>query len=367
MADLQAAQKSLSEQVASGAITPQAAQAELRRLQLDSSKQSLSQQVMSGGINQAQADNELNRLSGLGDSDLASIYGTGALPAGQTQSSTPLVPGQNQPGLTLPNVGFNGEMPLKTGQDAINAGFNTAYQGNIAGNILNNPNQISQFGSQNTSVGPDGQPIVTQVLSKENQDVVSGIQGGAVSANQALGGMLGGGAFSSAYTAGEGVPMSNYETAYEKQLTQGTAEQKAREREQLDQTLTQRGIPVGSKAYSQQMGDLDTRYDKIFSNARNQAVTSGNQFQLQSLPTLSSVGQAGFMQPNFTPFSGQGYNAPSATDVFGLTSQLDLQQQQLDFQKSQAKGSGGGGGGGGGSSRPPSAGASPFGSRPPGS
>ena len=366
MADLQAAQKSLSEQVASGKITPQAAQAELRRLQLDSSKQNLSQQVMGGGINQAQADAELSRLSGLGDSDLASIYGTGELPPGQTQSSTPVVPGANQPGLTLPNVGFNNEMPLKTGQDAINAGFNTAYQGNIAGNILNNPNQTSQFGSQTTSVGPDGQPIVTQVLSKPNQDVVSGIQGGAVSANQALGGMLGGGAFSSAYTSGEGVPLSNYETAYEKQLTQGTEEQKAREREQLDQTLTQRGIPVGSKAYSQQMGDLDTRYDKIYSNARNAAVTSGNQFQLQSLPTLSSVGQAGFMQPNFQGFTGSGYQGPNAVDVFGLTTSADLQQQQIDKMKNQ-NGGGGGGGGGGGSSRPASAGASPFGTRPPGS
>lgn len=364
MADLVSAQQALSQQVASGAITPQAAQAELRRQMLEKSKGDLSQQVQGGGINQAQADAELGRLSGMDYGALSGNYGVGPLPGGQTQSSTPIVPGANAPGLTLPNVGFNNEMPLKTGQDAINAGFNTAYQGSIAGNILSNPNQTSQFGSQNVSIGPDGQPQVTQVLSKPNQDVVSGIQFGAVKANDALGGMLGGGAFGSAYTSGEGVPLSNYETAYEKQLTQGTAEQKQREREQLDQTLTQRGIPVGSKAYSQQMSDLDTRYDKIFSNARNQAVTSGNQFQLSAINPLAAVGQGGFMQPNFQGFQAQQYQGPNATDIFNIQTSAQLQQQQIDKMKNQN--GGGGGGGGGGSSGGGSPGL-PFSSGPPGS
>lgn len=353
MADFVTAQQALNQQVQSGAITPQQAQAELRRQMLDKSRGDLSQQVQGGGINQAQADAELNRLSGLGYNDLSGLYGNipGFAP-GQTQSSTPVVPGANQPGLTLPNVGYNNEMPLKTGQDAINAGFNTAYQGSIAGNILSNPNQISQFGQQNVSIGPDGQPVVTQTLSKPNQDVVSGIQGGAVSANQALGGMLGGGAFSSAYTSGQGVPLSNYETAYEKQLTQGLDDQRTRDRERTDQTLTQRGIPIGSKAYSQSMSDLDKRYDEKFQNARNAAVTAGNQFQLSAINPLAAIGQGGFLQPNFSPFASVGYNAPSASDIFNITTQANLQQQQIDKMKNQNSGGGGGGGGGGGSSRP---------------
>ncbi len=366
--DLVTAQQALSQQVASGAITPQQAQAELRRQMLAQAQGNLNNQVQSGGINQAQADQEYGRLSGLDYGGLSGSFSElngMSLPAGQTQSGTPLVPGANQQGLTNPNVGCNGEMPLKSGQDAINAGFNTSYLGQIQGNLLTNPNQINQFGQQNVSIGPDGQPTVTQVLSKPNQDVVGGIQGNSVTANQALGGMLGGGAFGSAYTSGEGVPLSNYEKAYEKQLTSGFDEKKAREREDLDQQLAQRGIPVGSRAYSNSMGDLDKRYDEIFSNARNSAVTAGNQFQLQALNSLAQVGQAGFLQPNFQGFAPVGYNQPNASDIFNVTTNANLQQQQLDIQRQQLKKTGGGGGGGGGGSSTPAG--VPFSSGPPGS
>lgn len=342
------------------------------------------QMVAAGQINQSQMDMELQRLSSMEPDAIKQQYpefaGVQAPPGteGSTVSGPATVPGPVTPSTTLPNIGVNNEMPLNTGQEVINAGFNVGRLGTTAGNILTNPNQVSQFGSQFTTVDPlTGQPKVEQVLSEPNQQVVGGIQGNAVSANQALGGILGGGVFGSLTNGGAGVPQSNYENAIYNQLTRGQDEQKAREKEQLDQTLANRGIPVGSKAYSTAMADLDTRYDKIFSGARNQAVTGANSQALSASQVLSGLGGQGFMQPNFQGFQSVGYQQPNAEQVFGqvqsnalsnrqITSQEEMLQKQLDQQWKLAnlKPSGGGGGGGSSSS---GGGTSPFRDRPPGS
>lgn len=333
------------------------------------------QMVGAGQITNAQMEAELNRLNSLDPEAIKQAYPefqNVQAPPGTTGSpfaGPALVPGPVSPNSTLPNVGFNNEMPMGTGQELINAGFNVGRLGTTAGNILTNPNQVNQFGSQMTTIDPaTGQPTVTQVLSEPNQQVLGGIQNNAVSANQALGGLLGGGVFGSLTNGGAGVPQSNYENALFGQLTRGLDEQKMREREQLDQTLTNRGIPVGSKAYSTSMGDLDKRFDNIFSQAKNQAVTGANSQALSASQVLSGLGSSGFLQPNFQGFQSVGYQQPNAENVFGLVANNNLGLKQLEQQWKLAnlKPSGGGGGGGGGGGTP-SAGRSPFNSGPPGS
>lgn len=65
-------------------------------------------------------------------------------------------------------------------------------------------------------------------------------------------------------------------------LTRNVDSQQAQEQEQLSQTLRNRGIPVGSDLYNQQMQQFNDRYDTIRSNARNSASVLGLQ-ELQGL------------------------------------------------------------------------------------
>lgn len=312
---------------------------------LQAAKDSLTQQVARGDIQQWQADAEYNRLAGL---------------AAQTS----------------PTV--NPNTPLVTAADVLNTTSQAAQGGAVAGNLLTNANQVNPFGSQNVSVDPiTGQPIVTQGLSQGNQNVVNGIQGSSVNASNVLGGLLSGGAFNNAVNAAgaQSGPSSELMDAIYGSLTKDTENQYKREREQAEQTLANRGIPIGSEAYSNYMKDLDTRYNDIRSNARNQAVQQGyntsisqqgaNTNSLNALTgtfnPLNSLSAGGYFNPNFQGFQSVGYNQPDVGQVFntltghqiateGNTSAMDIAK----FNASQLKG---GGGGGSGSS---SAGRSPF-------
>jgi len=334
---LAAARANLQQQVASGGITQGQADAELNRLTkeiqalppaLQDAKANLQQQVTSGGINQAQANNELIRLQGL---------------ANQSQP-------QVSPGLKL-----------DTASDVFNATSEVARGATPAGNILTNPNVSNPLGGQTVSIDPvTGQPIVNQTLSQGNQQALSGIQGSSNAGNQSLQGLLGGGLlgnFTNPAPAGGPAPMSNFGQAIYNQLTSGLDKQKSRDREQLDQTLSNRGIPVGAEGYTNMMGDLDKRYDDIFSSARNQAVMGDVSASTGLLSPLSQIGQSGFIAPNLPGFNSVQYQQPDVGSIFGqltgaqLTregyeNELKKQQMAIDAQNK----SGGGGGGGGGSS-----------------
>lgn len=58
-------------------------------------------------------------------------------------------------------------------------------------------------------------------------------------------------------------------------LTRGVDESKNREREQLSQTLNNRGIPIGSDLYNQQLQEFDKRYNTATLDARAQATAMG--------------------------------------------------------------------------------------------
>ena len=271
--------------------------------QLQQAQSNLSAQVAGGLISQGQMDAELNRLR----------MQTNPAGAGMSFSSP---------------------------SDVINTTFGAAATGQQQGNLLTNPNQVNPFGSQTVTFGPDGQPTVTQGLSQGNQNVVGGIQGNAQAANSGLNPLIG-------YLSGMGGD-SAYQDAYYNQLTKGFGDQKAREGEQLSQSLAQRGIPVGSAAYNDQMKQFNTRYDDMYSNARNQAITGSSQQALQSAGLLSGIGQAGFMNPSFQGFTPVGYQQPDIGGLFGTLTQQGIANAQIAAQNRNR----GGGGGGGGSSRP---------------
>lgn len=238
---------------------------------------------------------------------------------------------------------------LGTPQDVINVGTQLGKNNTQIGNQLNNPNQINPFGSQTTTYDANGTPTVTQSLSQPNQQILGGVQQGSVTSNQVLQQLLGGFQSLTGEAGANGpAPQSNYESAVFQQLTRDLDKNKAKDQEQLSQTLSNRGIPMGSQLYNDQMAELNKRYDDQFANARSQAVTQGTNTALGAIPTFSQTGQSGFMTPSFQGFQGQGYQGIDTQSLFNQLQNTNLSQQQLDFNKSQA-----GKSNGGGSSKPP--------------
>lgn len=252
---------------------------------------------------------------------------------------------------TVPTNPQYSNVPLTSASDVFNATSNVGKNSSVAGNMLTNPNQVNPFGSQSISYDPvTGAPTVTGTLSKGNQGVLNSVQGNANLSGDALNKIFSTGALGSLTgntKNGKVAPMSNYEQAVYNKLTFGQADQQKREQAALDQELAQKGITQGSALWNDQQKQLKTRYDQIYSNAKNDAVTSGvNQLQ-GFIPSLSSVNQSGFMNPNFTGFQSVAYQQPDVGGVFNTLTQKDLTQQQINKTKSS-----GGGGKSSGSSGP---------------
>ena len=320
---LQQAWADLQGQVERGWIPQAAAMAEFERLKttpiaasgtpalspgLTQAQNDLQSQVAKGWITQGQADAEMGRLKGL------------------EASTGPQYPSN---------------LPLKTAGDVISSQFDISQAGQIAGNTLTNPNQFNPFGNQTTSFDPiTGQPIVRQELSGANQQVISGVQGGAVKATDVLNSLLGGGAFQSLTNpsgASGPQPISNFEQSVFNRLTYGIDDQKAREGEQLSQTLANRGIPVGSDLYNDQMKQFNDRYDQIFQTARGQAVEQGTGQQLQSLSPLFSIGQGGYYAPSFQGFSPVNYGQTDVNQLFSTLQGTELGKLQISSAEKIAK------------------------------
>lgn len=301
---------------------------------LNAAKRELQQQVGTGqyNISQGQADAEYNRLA--------------------SQQMNPSVSGVS---LGNPN-------------DVINTQLGLNRQQALQGNTLTNPNQYNPFGQQTTTIDPiTGQPTVTQGLSGANQQAVGGIQNSGINASQVLQSILGNGqngTFGALSGGGNNGQLSQYSQSIYDQLTKGVMDQKAREQEQTEQSLANRGIPVGSQDYRNVMKDFNVRYDDIISNAKNQAVTGGVSAATNLLPGLSSIGQSGYIQPSYQGFQSVPYGQVDVNQLFSTLTSKEIAQMQSDTQRSLA---GGRGGGGGGSSTPALRANNPAFAAPPGS
>lgn len=140
---------------------------------------------------------------------------------------------------------------------------------------------------------------------------------------------------------------SGLENAVFGQLTQGVDQQRTQDTEELKQKLADQGVPMGSDLYNNQLQQLNNRYDQIFANAHNQAVTQGTNASISGINALSGVTQANAAQL-------------SPEQVFQLLTQkaLGTKQNQIAQQNANTAGFAAhhkGSGGGGGSSNTPSA------------
>ena len=190
------------------------------------------------------------------------------------------------------------------------------------------------MGSTTATVDKSGNVSTTQSLSPGQQGVLSGLEGSSQGALGTLQGVVSNPGFFQNWAQNPD-STQGYEDAFFNHLTgagksTGLDATYARDKEQLDQTLANRGIPVGSKLYNDQMAQLNDRYDTQKADYRNQAVTGGigafNQGQqnmFQGANTLSGIGQSGFF--NQQPLDAAG--------LYGQNQGYRLGQQQMQSQQ----------------------------------
>ena len=340
---------------------------------------------------------------------------------------------------------------FKNQQDIFNAEKSVAGDEARTNLALNNPNVTTPMGGSTTTVNPDGTINVNQYLSPEQQKLYEGGTGITSMAQDLAKGRLSGGQFATDFNPtltdrpvdvrggpGEFNPNLTTRTAtgdlvadrariedqVYKNLTRNLGRQYKEERDQIEQTLANRGIPLdpNSDLYKKTIRDLDERYDQIRENALTQATQIGgeeygrsvgigetmraNDYDIQSgthgtnmndwlnrfnagetarandynlgagirgINFNEAAGLPGFgsglMVPNLQPFQGVNYDVPNPTDIFTAFQNNKQAQQALDLQKKQLAAStaiarmaaGGGSGGGSSAQQAPN----PFNSTPP--
>ena len=206
-----------------------------------------------------------------------------------------------------------------------------------------NPNYNTAFGSQNVTYDENGNPVFNQTLSDANQQLVEGGQNlsrqGQGIASNALN------SFTPFQPQDLSAERDRIEGSIYGRLTRDVDSDYAREKEQLEQTLHNRGIPLDPQdpAYQRWMGDLDRKYRDIKENARSQAVEmGGNELtrsfgiergaQQQQFADIAGVSQLGYgyMAPQLP-----GYQAP--TYQLSNPSALQAQNQQLALERFTAQ------------------------------
>lgn len=145
-------------------------------------------------------------------------------------------------------------------------------------------NQLRKGGGGTTGAT---NPNTGQVQTASEGTVTGDTRGNAANASGVFNNLLQG---AYAGLTDPNAPPSAYQTSLYNQLTQGFAPQQSQDKEQLGQTLANRGIPVGSEAYKNEMNRFDQNWNQKYSTAQNQAVTDNVTATNQGLQTLGSYG-----------------------------------------------------------------------------
>lgn len=326
------------------------------------------------GVGQYQDPKSKRRINAVSEdaADKALKLGKYAAPAAAKPAAKPAAPKPTEsekpavfPGGVSTTAGGD-KVDLTSGGGIVDAQAGTTKDFVTGVNPIINPAlQSNAGGTRSITYDESGHPIITDTLSGGNQSVLSGLQSAGTSAGNDITSLLNGGIFGSltnpagagpaptATTPYQTAPLtqpggtapdaqagtqSNFEKAMFDKLMYGQDRAKKQEGEQLEQTLANRGIPVGSTAYSNAMKDFNDRYDTYAQNARNNAVTSGQQLAQGALGSLSQVQQAGFYNPTFQQFQTANPGSPldmgQLAQIFG---QFSLGQQGAAIDAKQAE------------------------------
>lgn len=265
---------------------------------------------------------------------------------------------QPQQGVMQPGRGANtNQRLLRPNTQIQNASdaqhFGNMVQGDVARQNIGLGNlqlQEGIGGSREMGIDPNtGQTFVRDSLDPEQQGLYeSGNRLSQAGMDQAFG-ML------NNQNGGFDPQRQKIEDSVFENLMRSTNQQKEIERKQMDESLAQRGIPVGSELYNNQMEQFNNRYDSLTDSARDRATQFGGE---EWSRRTNIAGQLSGMGPGMQTPNLQGYNAPPPIQpIDPLTSQTIIQDARQRRRKSKAeiealRRVGGGGGGRSGSSDP---------------
>lgn len=254
-----------------------------------------------------------------------------------------------------------------------------------------NANQVNPFGSQTVTYDENGRPTVTQTQSaaqsqiRQGDEAISNLGRGLAQSNlqgSQLGTSFNPNLMARTSSGDLATDRARIEDAVYGRLTKDTAYREGLDKQNVEQSLANRGIPYSNdpnSQYQQQMKDFTDKYNNIRADARAQAVQMGgdeysrnvginetqraNDYTLQSGTRNQQLGEAqslsgmgpGMANPNYQGFQGSAYNLTPPSALNTALKTLSQGDQQLANQRLQISKSGGGRGGGSGTSTTDSA------------
>ncbi len=332
--DLEAARANLQQQVASGGISQAQADAELNRLStlnaqetggvdLAAAEANLAQQVASGGITQGQMDAELGRLRGLAQT-----------------APGPAAPRPAQP-LTASQLQAGGAPAGVAEITALQAALNQSAAQQQAG--LNRFTEASPFGTSEWLQDPaTGQLVRQTTMNPWEETIYSQNRFLEMERNKALADLLGQTtqSLSSLPITPDGgidAQRNRIEDALYNRNTRFMDERFARQKDDFEQQMLNRGIPPGSELYNRLNREMMRGQEEQYEQARLASIIGGGQEQSrmqgligqQAALPISIMGgllgqQTGFYQPDATPFSQVNVGAPNLEGLYG-----GITQQQI--------------------------------------
>lgn len=242
---------------------------------------------------------------------------------------------------------------LNSAADIINTQGDVSRQIATENDLLNNPNQVGATGdTRYYEKDAQGRTVVKDTLSDPNKRILDAGQNLSGETLDRAFNSLNGSQLGTAFNPQVGQRTLGNNWSADRQgvtdavfsnLTRGVDDSYKRDMDAKAQELANRGIPVGSKAYNDQMKQMNMRYDDMKTNARNQAIqSSGDEFtrqfgqqeqmianqysqasgvrnqQMGELQGLSQVGP-GMVT---SQFQGQTPIDIQTPDVAGITTQL---------------------------------------------
>lgn len=236
-----------------------------------------------------------------------------------------------------------------------------------------NANEQGPFGTKKTTYDQNGQPTVNYELNQDQQNILDQDSQLSQMGRQFAMDRFGQGGFNQQFnpqlsqrtsTGDLNADRARIEDEVFGRLTRTTNRDFDREKQQTEQDLYSRGIPMQEWANRPEMQALNERYDTLRQNARAQATELGGQEMSRSfgqneqlianqlsqqqgirnqnlgeLGTFAGFG-TGLQVPNFQAFQGTQYNMPMGPMAY------DLAQQELAIRRRAAANVGRGGGGG---------------------
>jgi hypothetical protein len=259
---------------------------------------------------------------------------------------------------------------IKTPQDALNADVKVADYSAEKNLILGNPNQVNPYGTREVTTGPDGKPVVTDTLAADQKKLSdTGTTLSQTGLDKAMG-LLGSDGVSQPFnpnltartaTGDLIADRKRMEDTVFNNITRNFQHDYARNKDDLEQSLANRGIPIDplDPQYKEAMKQLNERTDAAKADAMAQATQMGgeeltrsvgigeqlraNDFsqqyqthgqQMGDVQSLSTLGP-GVRTPNFNPYQAPTWQVTSPTAAATAVAGIQQGQQQVDNQGRQ--------------------------------